>query len=141
MNTSMGRLAMAGLLTGLAPVSTFACASCGCSLSADAAMGYSASAGWRASLEYDYINQDELRSGTRAVSKDSGLNNAFISIPLGRGRVGQCHEHRNDAMLGQRHRGGNIGAERGAIDFGGLFGVLDGNRYMIEPAQHDIPLL
>ena len=31
-------------------------------------MGYSASAGWRLSLEYDYIHQDQLRSGTHAVS-------------------------------------------------------------------------
>src|SRR5512142_1760814 len=45
-----------------------ACASCGCSLSADAAMGYSAMPGWRLSVEYDYIDQDQLRSGTRAVS-------------------------------------------------------------------------
>jgi hypothetical protein len=45
-----------------------ACASCGCSLSADAAMGYSAIPGWRLSIEYDYINQDQLRSGTQAVS-------------------------------------------------------------------------
>ena len=45
-----------------------ACASCGCTLSADAAMGYSALPGWRLSVEYDYINQDELRSGTQAVS-------------------------------------------------------------------------
>ncbi len=45
-----------------------ACASCGCTLSADAAMGYSSIPGWRLSLEYDYIDQDHLRSGTRAVS-------------------------------------------------------------------------
>jgi hypothetical protein len=31
-------------------------------------MGYSATAGWRLNVEYDYIHQDELRSGTRAVS-------------------------------------------------------------------------
>jgi hypothetical protein len=45
-----------------------ACATCGCTLSSDAAMGYSSMPGWRLSLEYDYINQDELRSGTRAVA-------------------------------------------------------------------------
>ncbi|HEY8051268.1 MAG: transporter [Steroidobacterales bacterium] len=45
-----------------------ACATCGCSLSSDAAMGYSASPGWRLSLEYDYLNQDELRSGRRPVA-------------------------------------------------------------------------
>ena len=51
-----------------APQITQACATCGCTLSADAAMGYSALPGWRLSLEYDYIHQDELRSGTQKVS-------------------------------------------------------------------------
>src|SRR5882757_6745493 len=50
------------------PYNARACASCGCSLSSDAAMGYSAIAGWRLSVEYDYIHQDQLRSGTRSVS-------------------------------------------------------------------------
>jgi hypothetical protein len=31
-------------------------------------MGYSAITGWRLSLEYDYIHQDELRSGTHTIS-------------------------------------------------------------------------
>lgn len=31
-------------------------------------MGYSADSGWRLGLEYDYIHQDQLRSGTQAVS-------------------------------------------------------------------------
>src|SRR4029077_14893315 len=44
------------------------CASCVCTLSADAAMGYSALPGWRLSVEYDYIDQDRLRSGTHSVS-------------------------------------------------------------------------
>lgn len=55
-------------VTLLAPQSAQACASCGCTLSSDAAMGYSAEAGWRLNLEYDYIHQDQLRSGTRSVS-------------------------------------------------------------------------
>lgn len=45
-----------------------ACATCGCSLSADAAMGYSASPGWRINVEYDYIDQNQLRSGASPVS-------------------------------------------------------------------------
>src|SRR5580698_3272054 len=44
-----------------------ACATCGCSLSSDAAMGYTANPGWRVGLEYDYIDQNQLRSGTAAV--------------------------------------------------------------------------
>ena len=50
------------------PGAARACATCGCTLSADAATGYSTMPGWRLSLEYDYINQDELRSGTRSVA-------------------------------------------------------------------------
>ncbi|WP_246327229.1 transporter [Burkholderia guangdongensis] len=45
-----------------------ACATCGCSLSTDAAMGYSAMPGWRVSLDYTFLPQDQLRSGTSAVS-------------------------------------------------------------------------
>ena len=52
----------------LVPRAAFACATCGCSLSADAAMGYSDQPGWRVSLEFDYINQNELRSGTGSIS-------------------------------------------------------------------------
>jgi hypothetical protein len=37
-------------------------------MNADAAMGYSAEAGWRVSFEYDYIHQDQLRNGRHAVS-------------------------------------------------------------------------
>jgi hypothetical protein len=59
--------ASAGLVLA-APQSASACASCGCTLSADAAMGYSALPGWRVSLEYDYINQDQLRSGTQEIA-------------------------------------------------------------------------
>ena len=46
-----------------------ACATCGCSLSSDAAMGYSSSTGWQVGLEYTYINQDQLRNGTSATSQ------------------------------------------------------------------------
>jgi hypothetical protein len=64
-------LACCFLLTPLAaviPQSALACASCGCTLSSDAAVGYSASAGLRLSVQYDYIHQDQLRSGTRSIS-------------------------------------------------------------------------
>jgi len=33
-------------------------------------MGYSAASGWRINLEYDFINQDELRSGTHSVTAE-----------------------------------------------------------------------
>jgi len=48
--------------------SAFACATCGCSLSSDAALGYGTETGWRASLQFDYIDQDQLRHGWHAVS-------------------------------------------------------------------------
>lgn len=51
--------------------SAFACATCGCSLSSDAATGYASSAGWRLNVEYNYLDQSQLRSGTRAVSPSS----------------------------------------------------------------------
>ena len=56
------------LIAGFASTSALACATCGCSLSTDAAMGYSSAAGWRLSLQYDYINQSQLRSGTGSIS-------------------------------------------------------------------------
>lgn len=37
-------------------------------------MGYSTEPGWRLSLEYDYIHQDQLRSGSHAIS---GVPNGF----------------------------------------------------------------
>ncbi len=61
-------LICAGALTLAPPQAVLACASCGCTLSADAAMGYSATAGWELSGEYDYIHQNQLRSGTRSAS-------------------------------------------------------------------------
>lgn len=58
-------LAIATLASGN---NAFACATCGCSLSTDAAMGYMSSAGFRVSLDYSFINQDQLRHGTSAIS-------------------------------------------------------------------------
>ena len=47
-------LAAAALAFGIAvPQSALACATCGCTLSSDAAMGYSAHEGWRINFEYD----------------------------------------------------------------------------------------
>jgi hypothetical protein len=54
----------------------FACATCGCSLSSDGAIGYSASTGWGISLDYNFIDQNQLRSGrgTIAPSTVAALN-------------------------------------------------------------------
>jgi hypothetical protein len=51
------------LLAGL-PIVAQACATCGCTLSTDAATGYSAESGWRVNLDYTYIDQNELRTGS-----------------------------------------------------------------------------
>jgi hypothetical protein len=56
------------LIAAFVSPSARACATCGCSLSTDAAMGYSAALGWRASLQFDYIDQGQLRSGTHSVT-------------------------------------------------------------------------
>jgi len=64
------RLATASALAlfALAPLAAKACATCGCSLSSDAATGYSAGPGWRIDLQYSYIDQSQLRTGTGAIS-------------------------------------------------------------------------
>ena len=38
-------------------------------------MGYSSASGWRVNLEYTYIDQDELRSGTSSASPAAVVNN------------------------------------------------------------------
>jgi hypothetical protein len=46
-----------------------ACASCGCSLNSDwGTQGLSNQAGWSADIRYDYLNQNQLRSGTKKIS-------------------------------------------------------------------------
>jgi hypothetical protein len=50
------------------PRPAMACASCGCSLSSNAAMGYTSRPGWVLSLQYDYIDQNQLRHGTGSAS-------------------------------------------------------------------------
>ncbi|PRC90665.1 hypothetical protein [Solimicrobium silvestre] len=45
-----------------------ACATCGCSLSPDGALGYATNSGWGISLDDSFINQNQLRSGTGTIS-------------------------------------------------------------------------
>lgn len=61
-------------VAALVSQSAFACATCGCTLSSDAAMGYSATAGWNVNLMYSYINQDQLRRGSSSVSPAQVVN-------------------------------------------------------------------
>jgi len=70
----------------------------------------------------------KLRSGTN-LAIGEGLAERLDELDLG---VGQRHEHRDHAVLRQRHCGRDFGAERTAIDPGRLLGVLDRDRDMIE---------
>ncbi len=84
--------------TALIPLDTFACAACGCSLSSEAATGYSTPTGWNISLQYDYINQNQLHWGTGSISSsqaasindaggsqevEHGTINSYITLGLG----------------------------------------------------------
>lgn len=68
------RLFLTSVLLYAGPMPTRACATCGCTLSADAALGYSAVPGWHLTVEYDYINQDQLRGGTGRASFSQVVN-------------------------------------------------------------------
>jgi len=51
---------------------TFACSACGCTLNSDwGSQGFAASTGLRMDLRFDYFDQDQLRSGTSSVARDS----------------------------------------------------------------------
>jgi hypothetical protein len=64
----------AALLLSLLPAAAQACATCGCTLSTDAATGYSAQSGWRFNLDYTYIDQNELRTGDSHASPEQVVN-------------------------------------------------------------------
>src|SRR6195952_2471773 len=67
-NHSLYPLTLAVLGAALVPVASWACATCGCTLNADAALGYMSQPGFRLSFEYDYLHQDQLRSGRDRIS-------------------------------------------------------------------------
>jgi len=69
MTTSNRNFSIAAILATLfASSGALACATCGCSLSSDGALGYSAAGGFGISLDDSYIDQSQLRSGTGPVS-------------------------------------------------------------------------
>ncbi|MET3135881.1 hypothetical protein AAKU61_000219 [Undibacterium sp. GrIS 1.2] len=60
---------IAGSVAMLFPMMANACASCGCTLSSDwENMGMSSGTGFKLDIRYDYLNQDQLRSGTSKIS-------------------------------------------------------------------------
>jgi len=49
--------------------SALACASCGCTLSSDwESQGFTTQSGWKVDFRYDYLNQNQLRSGRSSIS-------------------------------------------------------------------------
>jgi hypothetical protein len=63
-------IAATALIASLAaPATSFACASCGCTLSSDwSQQGLATMGGWSFDLRYDLINQNEWRSGTSKIA-------------------------------------------------------------------------
>jgi hypothetical protein len=59
---------VSGVFSAFFPLSAMACATCGCSLTSDATSDYMSSEGWRVNMEYDYIDQSQLRTGSSSVS-------------------------------------------------------------------------
>lgn len=57
------------------PLPAIACAGCGCSVNSDwGAQGVSTAPGWSIDLRYDYLNQDQLRSGTHSIAPGVAAN-------------------------------------------------------------------
>jgi outer membrane putative beta-barrel porin/alpha-amylase len=79
----IGRGGFVLLCLACAPAAGWACATCGCTVDSDAAMGYSAASGWRVNLEYTYIDQDELRAGTGSTGPAPVVNNPSNSALFG----------------------------------------------------------
>ena len=75
MSDSIKCKGLAALCLSIIPVGGWACATCGCTVNSDGAMGYAAATGWRLNLEYTYIDQDELRAGTGASGPAPVVNN------------------------------------------------------------------
>ncbi|HEY2345180.1 MAG TPA: transporter [Xanthomonadaceae bacterium] len=67
---SFRSIRLAGALVALLPAHALACATCGCTLSTDAAAGYSSQPGWRINIDYSYIDQDSLRHGDGSASPE-----------------------------------------------------------------------
>lgn len=68
-------IAVTGLFAvGFLPQLAHACATCGCTLSTDAATGYSTASGWRINIDYTYIDQNELRHRGNKARPDQVVN-------------------------------------------------------------------
>jgi len=56
------------------PQMVHACATCGCTLSTDAATGYSTASGWRLNVDYTFIDQNQLRHGSSNATPEQVVN-------------------------------------------------------------------
>ncbi|MBF0564969.1 MAG: hypothetical protein HQK89_06990 [Nitrospirae bacterium] len=66
---TLSLVAIIGLLTS---VDAGACASCGCTLSADwDNLQFSSTSGLKLDVRYDYLNQNQLRRGSETISPDA----------------------------------------------------------------------
>ena len=66
--TLFSRAAVAAM-TIVMPIAASACASCGCTLSAEwDNLNFAGESGFKFDLRYDYVNQNQLRSGTDTIS-------------------------------------------------------------------------
>ena len=66
---------LTALLIAASSSGAFACASCGCSLNTDLqSQGMSSNPGWTFDLRYDYLNQNQLRSGTGTISNAAAVS-------------------------------------------------------------------
>lgn len=80
-------IAITALCTaGFLPQVAHACATCGCTLSTDAATGYSTASGWRINMDYTFIDQNELRHGTGKASPEQVVNDPSAPV-LGGGEI------------------------------------------------------
>ncbi len=79
-----GKVWAAVVLAAL-PVTSWACATCGCTLSNEAAVGYAAAPGWQLNIEYNYIDQSQLRAGMSAISpvQAAALGNGYTGYNSG----------------------------------------------------------
>ena len=99
---SISRVSITALCLAFAPAPTWACATCGCTVNSDAAMGYSATTGWRINLEYTYIDQDQLRIGTHTATPSEVVNHPS-NPALGGGEIEKDTINRY-ATLGVNYR-------------------------------------
>ena len=77
------------LIVASASTPIFACATCGCTLSTGGANGYAGDGGWHLNLQYDFIDQSQLRKGSDSISSPrvATINDAGGDQEVERGTI------------------------------------------------------